>query len=58
MEFVRKVVNGSEIKDVIDIPKSLSNKKLEILIFPIEEKNKNSKKKSIAGVFSKYANNK
>ena len=40
MEFVRKVVNGTDLKDIIDIPDNLINKKVEILIFPIDEKEK------------------
>lgn len=57
MEFVRKVVNGTDLKSVIEMPSSLINRKVEILIFPVEEtKNKNRRKKSIAGFLSKYAN--
>lgn len=57
MEFVRKVVDGTDLKNIIEIPNSLIDKKVEILIFPIEEKKKeNKKKKSIAGFLSKYAN--
>lgn len=57
MDFVRKVINGTELKDIVEIPDSLINRKLEILIFPVEEpKTKNKKKKSIAGYLSKYAN--
>lgn len=57
MEFVRKVVNGTDLKDIIDVPNSLINKKLEILVFPIDElPKKNKKKKSLSGFLSKYAN--
>lgn len=57
MEFIRKVVNGTDLINVIDMPKSLINKKVEILILPIEEKQKKIKrKKSIAGFLAKYAN--
>lgn len=57
MEFVRKVINGIDLKDIVEIPDSLMNKKLEILIFPVEEpKTKSKKKRSIAGYLSKYAN--
>ena len=55
MEFVRKVVNGTDLIDIIEIPSSLVNKKVEILIFPIEETKKQSKK-SVAGFLSQYAN--
>ncbi len=57
MEFVRKVVDVTDLKNVIEIPNSLANKKVEILIFPIEEiKPKKKNKKSAAGMLSKYAN--
>lgn len=57
MEFVRKVVNGVDLEGVVEMPKSLINSKVEILIFPIEEKEqRNKKKKSLSGFLSKYAN--
>jgi len=57
MEFVRRVVNGSDIKGIIDIPNTLVNKKLEVLIFPITEYAKKTKKrKSLSGFLSEYAN--
>ena len=57
MEFVRKVVNGIDLKDIIDIPSNLINKKVEILIFPLDEQDKKTKnKKSLSGFLSKYAN--
>lgn len=36
MTFFRKVANSNILADVIEIPKSLRNKKVEILIFPYE----------------------
>ena len=57
MEFVRKVVNGTDLINVIDIPNSLVNRKVEIIVLPIEETPKKvKKKKSLAGFLSKYAN--
>ncbi len=59
MEFVRKIVNGIDLKDVVEIPNSLINKKVEILIFPVDETSKNKKKKkSLSGILSKYADTK
>ncbi len=59
MEFVRKVVNGSDLKEIIDIPTSLINKKVEILIFPIDEQiKKNKKRRNLSGFLSQYANSK
>lgn len=57
MEFVRKVVNGMDLKDVVDIPDSFMNKKVEILVFSIEEQaKKRKKKKSLSGCLFQYAN--
>lgn len=56
MEFVRKIVDGVDLKDVVEIPDSLINRKVEILVFPVDEKTKNKKKKkSLSGFLSKYA---
>ena len=57
MEFVRRVINGTDLMNIIDIPDSLINRKVEILVLPIEEKQKKTKKKkSMAGFLAKYAN--
>ena len=57
MQVVRKILMGTELKDVIDIPNNLINKQLELLIIPIEEPKKKIKtKKSLSGFLSKYAN--
>lgn len=40
MEFVRKVIDANEIQYIIDIPESLVNKKVKILIFPLDNKKK------------------
>jgi len=57
MEFVRKVVNGTDLKNIVDIPNSLIDKKVELLIFPLErDTKKRKKKKSLSGFLSEYAN--
>ncbi len=57
MQFVRKIINGSDLISVIDMPNELINKKVKIFVLPIEEKpQKVKKKKSIAGFLAKYAN--
>lgn len=56
MEFVRKIVNSEDLKNIIEIPTSLINKKVELLIIPIEDTSKKKKKKkSLSGALSKYA---
>ena len=58
MEFVRKVVNGIDLKNGIEVPNNLINRKVEILIFPLDRESidKSKKKKSLSGALSKYAN--
>ncbi|MCG7335930.1 hypothetical protein MHZ95_11620 [Sporosarcina sp. ACRSM] len=58
MTFYRKVANSDILKKVIDLPESLQNKEVEILIFPYEdnkdEEKVSEKKKSARGVLEKY----
>lgn len=57
MEIIRKVVNGADLVDIIEIPDSFVNKKLEVLVFPFEEnKQKRKNKKDLAGILAEYAN--
>ena len=37
MEFVRKIISSNDIESIIKLPEELKNKKVEILILPIEE---------------------
>ena len=60
MNFVRKVANSNILASIIDIPESLRNKKVEILIFPYEnvdsEANIDQKPKRARGLLEKYKN--
>ncbi len=58
MNFIRKVANSNILASVIDIPESLRNKKVEILIFPYEdmEVNIDQKPKRARGLLKKYKN--
>ncbi|MFW6008640.1 MAG: hypothetical protein ACOCP8_05170 [archaeon] len=38
MDFVRKIIESDEIESIISLPNQLKNKKLELLILPLEEK--------------------
>ncbi|MCL2461055.1 MAG: hypothetical protein FWF44_00180 [Defluviitaleaceae bacterium] len=59
MEFVRQVID-SNVLGQIPLPKSLRNRKVEIIILPYDETIENPEEgKSIAdfvGIFSKYKN--
>ncbi|MCF6462202.1 hypothetical protein [Clostridium sp. Cult1] len=58
MNFVRKIANSDVLADIIDIPKELRNKKVEIIILPYENTNSLDvlKKKSLRGALAKYKN--
>jgi len=60
LNFVRKVANSNILASIIDIPESLRNKKVEILIFPYEnvdsEANIDQKPKRARGLLEKYKN--
>ena len=36
MQFVRKIMDSSLIEDVINLPEELRNRKVEILVLPLE----------------------
>ena len=38
MEFVRKIVDSDDIESIVSLPNELKNKKVEILILPLEQK--------------------
>lgn len=40
MEFVRKIINSNDIESIVKLPTELKNKKVEILILPVEENKK------------------
>ncbi|KFD41906.1 hypothetical protein HY02_10100 [Peptococcaceae bacterium SCADC1_2_3] len=60
MTFIRKVANSDLLANIIDIPESLKNKKVEILIFPYENMNSEDaashKSKRARGLLEKYKN--
>ena len=58
MSFVRKITNSDVLADIIDLPKELKNKKVEIIILPYENTNNSDilKKKSLRGALAKYKN--
>lgn len=56
MEFLRVVKDSDDLAKIIDIPEGLRNRKLEVIIFPYEDTEKDNKKKSLRGALSKYKN--
>lgn len=60
MNFVRKVADSNILAGVVDIPESLRNKTVEILIFPYEnvktEEHIVRKTERVRGLLKKYQN--
>ncbi|MDI6916121.1 MAG: hypothetical protein QMC95_18265, partial [Desulfitobacteriaceae bacterium] len=58
--FVRKVANSNLLAGVIDMPETLRNREVEILIFPLENINREDsidrKPKNARGLLEKYKN--
>lgn len=44
MQFVRTIVESSRLENVITIPKEFRNQKVEVLILPLLEKKRKTKK--------------
>lgn len=40
MDFVRKIIDSDDLKSIVSLPDELKNKKVEMLILPLEEKEK------------------
>jgi hypothetical protein len=45
MQFVRTIVRGNELADIVDIPKEFRNRNVELLILPVENKVRSPKRK-------------
>ncbi|WP_060788822.1 hypothetical protein [Geobacillus zalihae] len=58
MDFVRVIKNSNDLEKFIDIPESLKNRKVEVIILPYadEENSEQSERKSLRGALSKYKN--
>lgn len=56
MEFLRVVKDSNDLVKVIDIPKGLRNRKVEVIIFPYGDIEEDTKRKSLRGALSKYKN--
>lgn len=58
--FVRKIVNSNVLTGIIDIPEVLKNKKVEVLVFSLEDHNETvnrlQNRKRAKGMLAKYKN--
>ena len=50
MEVVRKYVNASSLMTIMKLPDNFKNQKLEVIIFPTEEKESVEKKENVKDI--------
>ena len=55
--MIREIIKPQQNQIILNIPDDYVNKEVEFIVFPLEEKKeyKTKKKKSLKGVFNKYA---
>lgn len=44
MEAYKQIISGNKLAEVIDLPESLKTSELEVIIIPVENKEKETKK--------------
>ena len=56
MDFVRIIKDSNDLEKIIEIPKGLKNRKVEVIILPYSDKEDLSKvgTKNVRGALSKY----
>ena len=56
MEYLRTTIDSSVLTPIINLPYSLRNKNVEIIVLPVEKTVNITKRKSLKGCLNKYAN--
>jgi hypothetical protein len=57
MNVIRKIVDSDALRSFIDVPMSLKNKKVEVIILPVVDRTfDTTKKRSAYGILRRYAN--
>lgn len=56
MSYVRQTINSEKLSGIIDLPASLANQIVEVLILPLETSHFGEPRKSAFGCLAKYAN--
>jgi hypothetical protein len=57
MDAIRKIVNSDELVSVVDIPKSLRSKSVELIILPVANRERKETSKGAGyGILKQYAN--
>lgn len=54
MEFLRVIKDSDDLRKVIDIPKGLRNRKVEVIILPYEDIEEKGERKNLRGALSEY----
>ena len=57
MSYVSEIINSSVLENILHVPFELKNRKVEVLIIPVQElNNKNYTNNSLYGILGKYKN--
>ena len=57
MEAIRRIVDSDKLSAIVDLPSSMKNKQVEVIILPAADQDKVKKPTaSMKGVLNKYAN--
>jgi hypothetical protein len=56
MSYVRQTINSEKLSGIIDLPASMANQIVEVLILPLETNHFSGPRKSAFGCLAKYAN--
>ncbi|WP_027339021.1 hypothetical protein [Halonatronum saccharophilum] len=57
MNFIRKIIDSNSIATIMDLPVELKNKKVEVIVLPVDDDPKEKKNtKSLKGILNKYSN--
>lgn len=55
MEYIRQIINSEQLPPIFNIPNAMKNKRVEVIILPLEDE-KTTVKKSLRGALKAYAN--
>jgi len=56
MNYVHQVVDSDVFVGIFTLPDALKNRKVEVIILPVQDKQESIQRKSSFGCFQKYAN--
>lgn len=56
MEFLRVIKDSNDLAEILDIPKGLRNRRVEVIVLPYQETEEKTERESLRGALSKYRN--